>query len=402
MTPADDTSQDCLEEWSAKLSHELGNAVWAISGYAELVKRGLQKGHSPKTSSDLTKIKEAAQRLDTIAGQLWLVNSLQASQTAAPAMADLRDCYQRTRHKLLQKHPGRRLTPSIPKLMLSVTPEGLEGLLTELLSNSLEFTDGSLRLEFAQTEARFALTLIDKGGKHPTPPDYSEWTAPGFSSSGRLGLGLCLIQTYLKAHGGTLKIEPLEQGTKWQLDLPISEQSAGGQTAQREGPKTGPVACVIDDQSVVRQLAARSLVQMGWQVVSQESGNSLKTLLSEHQPTLILLDLHLGNQSGYEIAAELRREGYEGHLLGFSASNLEEIQREGRSNCLYFDGFVEKNGQLSDLAEQIEAILADRNKLDTQHLADQLEQLEDVQDPERRLRGAQRALQILEKHSPSD
>jgi DNA-binding response OmpR family regulator len=62
---------------------------------------------------------------------------------------------------------------------------------------------------------------------------------------------------------------------------------------------------VIDDEENARDLAARSLARLGFNVCSAASGGEGLTLARKLHPSLIILDINLPDVRGYHVLQEL-------------------------------------------------------------------------------------------------
>jgi DNA-binding response OmpR family regulator len=64
---------------------------------------------------------------------------------------------------------------------------------------------------------------------------------------------------------------------------------------------------VVDDDEQVRSMVARFLVREGYQVVEAATGAEALTAVVEGAPDIVLLDLMLSSEDGFEILTSLRR-----------------------------------------------------------------------------------------------
>jgi len=67
-----------------------------------------------------------------------------------------------------------------------------------------------------------------------------------------------------------------------------------------------PCVLVVDDSSVVRYTVASIIKSMGYAVVEASDGKEVLTMVDEHQPDLVILDIHMPEKGGIETLAELR------------------------------------------------------------------------------------------------
>jgi CheY-like chemotaxis protein len=362
--------------------------------------RSLDRGRFRKLLGDLDSVHEAADRIHVYARKLRL---------AALAMADpeeeacaLATSVQRVRYRLLASEPshGSRLRTGKATGQAAVAGSAFEALLAELAANALEFTAGPVEIRASTDGERIRVSVSDDGPAQSDGPAREQWSEPGVSAAGRLGLGLPLVRAATERLGGRLDLQPAEAGagTVMVLELPASQGSA---TATSISAATRGRVLVIDDMPVVCQVARRVLEAEEWSVQEAQDPGAAAEAVRFSAPDAILLDLHLGGASGFALARQLRDQGYMGALLGFTASEPEEIREEGGEDCDLFDAFVRKSGSLEDLAEQVEHCLAEALSLDRSlaMLRGALLRMHEDQEPARRVRGARRLLREVRRLS---
>jgi two-component system, OmpR family, response regulator RpaB len=66
------------------------------------------------------------------------------------------------------------------------------------------------------------------------------------------------------------------------------------------------IALVVDDTVLVRQVIGRVLREVGYTVVSAGDGEEAINLARFHEPTLIILDVHMPKKDGITALRELR------------------------------------------------------------------------------------------------
>src|SRR3954452_21393358 len=74
-------------------------------------------------------------------------------------------------------------------------------------------------------------------------------------------------------------------------------------------------ALLIDDDPMMRLLASRMLKLLDCEAMEATGGAEGEVMALEHQPDLILLDIMMPDQDGYETCTNLRARGYAGTVL---------------------------------------------------------------------------------------
>jgi CheY-like chemotaxis protein len=367
-----------------------------------MLQRAVHKDNASRMGQDLTAISDAASKIQILCQQLRLAAACRhgpASDASTPR-AELQTCYDHLRHHILGQHPEyqERLPLKAPRLCLGISATLFEGLLRELLMNSLEFTEGPLEIHSQKADSLGCILLTDQGPpKGASVPE--TWATPLEGSAGRLGLGASLVSNLAKALEGNLELKETSSGNQWCLSLPLCAEEASPQ--EPPSPPIGPrtVLC-IDDQIANRHLVQRALEAQGWKVLLAESGETGLATLQDAEADVVLLDLHLPGMDGYEVARLIRRQGYRGPLLAFSASSCE---KNDSTEAGPFDAFLDKNGQINDLHPaltlHLKGWMSRRAKLFKDFLGFEqaFEALYASQNPNERLGEARKLLETLSK-----
>jgi DNA-binding response OmpR family regulator len=80
-----------------------------------------------------------------------------------------------------------------------------------------------------------------------------------------------------------------------------------------------PQILLIDDDPNIHSLSRIMVEKLDCQLLSALSGSEGERMALERQPALILLDIMMPNQDGYETCQRLRRQGYRGAITMVSA-----------------------------------------------------------------------------------
>ena len=357
----DDPPPDAPTTWIRKLTHELGNAVWAISGYSELLQRSFRRDEEAQVGKDLESLSVAAERILVLSAQLRLASHCAGKLEAGEPEADLAAVYAQLRARLATRDPTSpaRLPPALPGLRLAMSPPLLAAILEQLLANSLEFTEGALSMAAEDSPDGVELVLEDSGPRAgEAEPEL--WRQPMQGSAGRLGLGLSLAAATLEALEGSLVVTRLPgRGVRWHLTMPSAGGGAAGPRAGAATGAPGPCLLYVDDQSVNRRLIERALLAAGWRVRTAGSGAEALRELDEAPPDLVLTDLHMPEMDGFELTRRIRKAAPGLPVVAFSASTTDEAAVSADDRSL-FDEFLTKSGEIEGLDGLLRNLLAPR------------------------------------------
>jgi DNA-binding response OmpR family regulator len=82
-----------------------------------------------------------------------------------------------------------------------------------------------------------------------------------------------------------------------------NEQPAGGQTPHFRR------VLLVEDEAILRTVIARNLTSRGIQVSEAGTASDAVRMATTETPDLVLLDINLPDQTGWDVLRELRRKG---------------------------------------------------------------------------------------------
>ncbi len=201
-------------------------------------------------------------------------------------------------------------------------PVRLAQVFANLLTNAAKYTEpqGCVRVRARTTETDVVVTVSDNGAGIPsgTLPRIFEMfvQAPRTidRAEGGLGLGLAIVHTLVKLHGGTVSAQSNGPGTgsSFTVTLPLASErtfASPGAAALRPAATRPPARSVliVDDNADARELFAETLQLMGHVVHQAGDGPHALELAELNDFDVALLDIGLPVMDGYELARELRR-----------------------------------------------------------------------------------------------
>jgi CheY-like chemotaxis protein len=141
----------------------------------------------------------------------------------------------------------------------------------------------------------------------------------GTRSGGGLGLGLAIVKHLVEMHGGRVEAASDGEGlgSTFRFELPLAAHlgSRGYYDGARpEAPSECDLSAlrilVIDDDAEVRAPVCRILKDAGAEVAeSGDVGDALERI-ETFQPALLVSDIGMDGQDGYELIREVRRRGH--------------------------------------------------------------------------------------------
>ena len=129
------------------------------------------------------------------------------------------------------------------------------------------------------------------------------------------GLGLSISARIVKAMGGRMRAANRDGGgARFEIQLPLraaeshAETPAAGRGLARDTPPPCGRVLVVDDDRFARMGILAVLDSFGCESCEAFDWTSMQAVIEKHDPSLILLDRHLSNDDGLELARRLREQ----------------------------------------------------------------------------------------------
>jgi PAS domain S-box-containing protein len=312
------------------IAHEANNQMSVVLGGAHFL---LGRTDLPEAARlDIEQIRLAAERTASITQQLLAFSRRQILQLQD---VDLNAVVQSIgpvlRRSLIE---NQRLLIGLGRLggPVRADPRQLEQVLLNLTLNARDAMPDGGRLTIETREVD--ITAADSAGGGPPPGVYElvvlQDTGRGMER-GTLerifepfftpkevgqgtGLGLPVVHGIVSQLGGHIRVETApRQGAVFKLYFPLARPAPAVESpevAPPAPPAEGTVALVVEDDPVVRSMAARALTEAGYRVLEAEDGRAALDLVRGQAGRLDLLvtDIGMPEVDGYELACSLREE----------------------------------------------------------------------------------------------
>jgi PAS domain S-box-containing protein len=321
------------DEFLATLSHELRTPLSAILGWAtvlrstglgapEELKQGLETiERNARAQAQL--IEELLDMSRAINGKLRLdVQSVDLQLIIAEALESVRPAAEAKGLRLI-----RVLDPK--GAPITGDPNRLQQVLWNLFSNAIKFTPkgGQVQVFLRRVNSHVEISVADSGQGIPAeflPHLFTRFSQADTSTTrhfGGLGLGLALVKSLVELHGGIVSAysEGDGRGAKFVVSLPIT-------AVYRENvepaltPAPSPVAAegelpdlrgfhvlVVDDEPDARALIQHILKKCNATVTTAASAAEGIEAVQQHRPDIVLSDIGMPGEDGYEFLAKLRQ-----------------------------------------------------------------------------------------------
>jgi CheY-like chemotaxis protein len=206
-------------------------------------------------------------------------------------------------------------------------PSRMQQVVWNLLSNAIKFTPpgGQVRVT-SEREDRFASVTVADTGVGITaeflPHVFDRFRQQDPATTrkyGGLGLGLSIVRHLVELHGGTVMATSNGEGKGATFTVRVPVAPARGDQAGAvplqgslsdagELPVlTGVRVLVVDNEADARALVATVLERCGAHVTTVSSAPEAIRRISEERPDVLVSDIAMPGQDGYDLIRELRR-----------------------------------------------------------------------------------------------
>jgi PAS domain S-box-containing protein len=177
----------------------------------------------------------------------------------------------------------------------------------------------------------------------------------------RSGLGLATSYSIIKNHGGSLAVESEPgQGTAFHIYLPVRLENQAREAGTSASAPLGKIL-IMDDEKIIRDVAAEMLSRTGYEVMTVEDGIEAVRLygdaMKRAQPFhVVILDLTVpGGMGGAETVAKLLE--LDGRVKAIVSSGYAKDPIMSHYRDYGFSGVVAKPYKIDDLVRTIKGLM---------------------------------------------
>jgi signal transduction histidine kinase/CheY-like chemotaxis protein len=330
------------------IAHDFNNLLTAIIGYADLLRAELRP-HDPKREY-VEEIRRAGERAAALVQQLL---GFSRKQMIAPRVLDL-NASLKDSQKLLRRVIGEDIRLDVIEsddpVNVLIDPIQVDQVLVNLVVNArdampdggtitlrtarIALDDDDCRLNPDARPGDYCMLEISDTGIGMSDVTLTKIFEPFFTTKDKSkGTGLGLATTYgiVKQNGGFIDVlSHLGDGSTFRIYLPPSEHSGD---LERPRPAAKKVAggreCIllVEDEDVVRTLAAKTLTDRGYEVLAAEHADAAAEIWNDRKldVDLLVTDIIMPGRDGKQLSEALRAErpdirvlfmsGYDDQLL---------------------------------------------------------------------------------------
>jgi PAS domain S-box-containing protein len=337
------------DEFLAMLSHELRNPLAPILNSVEVLENlgprreelagtftkiiARQVRHMKRLLDDLLDVSRVSQGKIELQTERVDLNQL------------LREAVEVSRPMIAEKRQELSLMLAPQPLALDADPTRLGQVFSNLINNAVKYTNpgGHIAILSAVENGDAVITVRDDG--IGMTPDllarafdlFVQGTRALDRVQGGLGIGLTLVRTLVKMHGGSVHAfsEGPGRGCELVVRLPLAipaEPSPPKPPAAEVDGQNAPLRVLVVEDSADTSAALAPLLRLlGHQVTLAHDGPTALAAAAGAPPDLVLLDIGLPGMDGYAIAERLRAAGHtRAALVALTGYGREDDFRRSR------------------------------------------------------------------------
>jgi len=337
------------------VAHDFNNLLTTIIGYVDLTRLTSDTDPDSIIQKNLNIVKSTCEKAASLVRQLLAFSRKQEMEMRPVDLRRLLDDLS----KMLQRLIGEDIAFHLDNNCMSqvfADPSQLEQVFMNLAINAKDAmpTGGSLTIETTEIDLDETFT---RGHAGTLPGKYIKVrvtdTGEGMSTElqenifepffttkeiGKgTGLGLATAFGIIEQHKGIIRVHSIpKQGTTFSVFLPVTESDSIDEalkkrkllveTANYEGSAS---VMVVDDEKDLCELVGKTLEQIGYQVITANSGQEALAIIDDGDETVDLLvtDMVMPGMNGSELARRLgstRRMMKVIYMSGYPADVVEE------------------------------------------------------------------------------
>ncbi|MBE9208917.1 response regulator [Nostoc sp. LEGE 06077] len=321
-----ETANRLKDEFLITVSHELRTPLNAICGWAQLLSAG--RLNPEKTQQAIATIERnariQAQLVNDLLDTSRIITGKLRLEPQPLNLANVIVCaIDSVRHAAEVKNIDLQLQLAQVDPVLG-DQNRLQQVVWNLLSNAVKFTpqDGQIEVQLQQTNSQVEIIVRDTGVGIKT--DFLPYVFERFRQAdgsttreyGGLGLGLAIARHLVELHGGTVQAdsEGEGKGATFTLKLPVmlNRESINTAPIKAVEPKNlhrlkGVRVLVVDDETDARDIIAAILIPEGAEVHTCGSAAEALKEVWEWKPTVILSDIGMPQEDGYDFMRKVRQ-----------------------------------------------------------------------------------------------
>jgi signal transduction histidine kinase/CheY-like chemotaxis protein len=380
------------------VSHELRTPLTSVLGFAKIIKKRLEERIFPATdktdpktekaigqvSENLNVVISEGERLTHLindvldlakieAGKMeWNMENVSMPEIVDRAVAATSSLFYQ-KNIVLEKF----VEPDLPKI--TGDHDKLIQVIVNLISNAVKFTEqGSVTCNVSIKNNEIITSIKDTGigiaekDKAAVFEQFKQIGGDTLTDKPKgTGLGLPICKEIVEHHGGHIWLESEPgKGSTFFFALPavtttvvstpihldalvkqLREQMAQSKFNTKDGNAT---ILIVDDDDSIRSLLRQEFTDAGYLVEEATNGKEALTVIRNHQPDLIVLDVMMPEMNGFDVAAILKNDP---QTMDIPIIVLSIVQDKARGYRIGVDRYLTKPIDTARLFTEVGTLL---------------------------------------------
>ena len=382
-----ETANRSKDEFLATVSHELRTPLNAILGWAHMLRASTLDETTERRALETIErnAKSQAQLIEDIldvsrivTGKLRLdvrpVDLDGVVEAAIDAMRPAAEAKGIQIESILDPRAG----------PISGDPNRLQQVIWNLVSNAVKFTDkgGRVQVQLRRVSSHVEIVVSDTG--QGIDPEFMPYVFDRFRQAdatstrrhGGLGLGLAIVRHLVEMHGGTVEAssDGESKGATFTVKLPMIVARVEQRDIERPHPAPagtisdepsarldGVRVMVVDDEPDTREMLRIMIGELGAVVKLCASSEEAIRMLGEWRPDIIVSDIEMPDEDGYELIRKVRRaeaNGGRGKVPAIALTAYGRVEDRVRALSAGYQMHIAKPAEPTELAAVIASLAA--------------------------------------------
>jgi signal transduction histidine kinase/DNA-binding response OmpR family regulator len=356
------------DEFLAILAHELRNPLAPIVNSLHLLKESHDKGSAEAVSMVEKQVRHLVRLIDDLLDVSRITHGKIGLRKERVSLQELAQHAAETCRPLLRSREHQLLV-SLEQAPVTVDadPTRLVQIISNLINNAAKYTErrGHIQLTVEHRGNEAVVCVRDDGiGIRPEMlmrifELFVQADRPSDRAQGGLGIGLTLVDSLVKLHGGRVEVrsDGPGRGSEFQVRLPLAEGCELDTPAAADGVSCAATPLrivVIEDNPDIRETLRAILEMSGHHVEVAEDGRRGIELVTGAHPQVALIDIGLPGMDGYTVAQRLRAVDFSERPRLIAMTGYCQAEDRRRALDAGFDAYLVKPVDPQTLTELLQ------------------------------------------------
>ena len=310
----------------ANMSHELRTPLNSIIGLSELTFEQAEEREDSETAEIMRRVVNAGRHLLSLINDILDISRIESGRvelhTEVVQVHTLLESVVHSMQPLASSNGNRLVLEVAPEVGLAcIDVTRLKQVLLNLVGNAIKFTqNGEVKVSASCRDQQLYVAVSDTG--IGMSPDQMERIFEPFEQADRSiarrfggsGLGLTISRQLLGLMRGRVDVSSgIQAGSVFTICLPVGDVDKAEPRAANTNDTVStrdrnPVVLVVDDDPDACGMVRNALQRDGINVVSASSGEQALALTRALRPAVMVLDILLGDMTGWDVLAAIRAD----------------------------------------------------------------------------------------------